>query len=293
MHSIIFILVDHPPNTSVLQFYNELSEVLEEVVNIRGEMIMIGDFNIHMDITDDPNTITFNNFLHSFNLHNHVNFPTHKSLHYPDHVKTDTSWNIMHTVKQGHMLSNNNFIDCSPHIEKPKPQTKTVIFRKLKNRDIKTLGEDMGEALIAANNCSDLAAVVDMYNVKLSAVLDNHAPQKTKIVKISHHQPWLNDFIKEQIVLRRKKEKSFRLDPTDYNYQAFYYSTDMSATSQNRPRNNITWNLLKLVIEMQNLSSNLANKLLFRKELLPLCKCDDNKILADNFNNFFEDKLVK
>ena len=81
MHSIILVVVYCPPNTSVLQFCNELSDVLEEMVNIRGEMIKIGDFNIHMDITDDPNTITFNDFLDSFNLHNHVNFPTHKSLH--------------------------------------------------------------------------------------------------------------------------------------------------------------------------------------------------------------------
>ena len=108
------------------------------------------------------------------------------------------------------MLSDHNFIDCSLHIEKPKPQTKTVTYRKLKNIDIKTLGEDMGEALEAANNCSDLAALVHIYNVKLSEVLDNHTPQKTKTVKISHCQPWFNDFIKEQIVLRRKKEKTFK-----------------------------------------------------------------------------------
>ena len=38
---------------------------------------------------------------------------------------------------------------------------------------------------------------------------------------------------------------------------------------------------------------NLANKLLFRKEPLPLPECEDNKILADNFNNFFEDKISK
>ena len=167
--------------------------------------------------------ITFNDFIDSFNLHNHVNFPTHKSLHYLDLVITDTNWNIMHTVKQGHMLSDHNFIDCSLQIEKPKPQTKTVTYRKLKNIDIKRLDGDMGEALVAANNCSDLAALVDMYNVKLSAVLDNHAPQETIAVKISHGQPWFNDFIKGQIVLRRKKEKTFRLDPTEYNYQAFYY----------------------------------------------------------------------
>ena len=42
MHSIILVLVYcPPPNTSVLQFCNELSDVLEEMVNIRGEMIMM------------------------------------------------------------------------------------------------------------------------------------------------------------------------------------------------------------------------------------------------------------
>ena len=82
----------------------------------------------------------------------------------------------------------------------------------------------MCEPLEAANNCSDLAALFEMYNVKLSEVLDNHTPQKTKTLKILHCQPWFNYFIKEQIVLRRKKEKkTFRLDPTDYNCQAFYY----------------------------------------------------------------------
>ena len=195
MYSIILVLVYHPPQIQVC--YNSAmnyQDVLEEMVNIRGEMIMIGDFNIHMDITDDPNTITFNDFLDSFNVHYHVNFPTHKSLHYLDLVITDTNWNIMHTVKQGHMLSDHNFIDCSLHIEKPKPPIKIVTYRKLKNIDIKTLGEDMGEALEVANNCSDLAALVDMDNVKLSGVLDNHAPQKTKTVKISHCQPWFNDF---------------------------------------------------------------------------------------------------
>ena len=239
----------------MLQFCNELSDVLEEMVNIRAEMIMIGDFTIHMDITDDPNTITFSDFLDSFTLHNHINFPTHKSLHYLDHVITDTNWNIMHTLKQGHMLSDHNFIDCSLHIEKPKPQTKPVTYRKLKNIDIKTLEEDMGEACEAANNCSDLAALVDMYNVKLSEVLDNHTPQNTKIVKILHHQPWFSDFIKEQIVLRRKKEKTFRLGPTDYNYQAFYYQCRYVSNITKHAKKQYYLESIKVVTEMQNLCS--------------------------------------
>ena len=90
----------------------------------------------------------------------------------------------------------------------------------------------MGEALEAANNCSDLAALVDIYNVKLSEVLDNHAPQKTKTVRISHHQPWFNDFIKEQIVLRRKKKICLDLIQQTTTTKPVTISADMSPTSQ-------------------------------------------------------------
>ena len=191
------------------------------------------------------------------------------------------------------MLSDHNFIGCSLHTEKPKPQTKKVTYRKLKNTDIKKSREDMGEALVAAYNYSDLAALVDMYNVKLSTVLDNHAPQKTKTVKISHRQPWFNDFIKEQIVLRRKKEKTFRLDPTDYNYQAFYYRCRYVSNIKEHAKKQYYLESIKNCDRGAKSLFNLANKLLFRKEPLPLPKCDDNKILTDTFNNFFEDKTSK
>ena len=150
------------------------------------------------------------------------------------------------------MLSDHNFIDCSLYIEKSKPQIKTVTYRKLKNIDIKTLGEDMGETLEAANNCSDLAALVDMYNVKLSEVLDNCAPQKTKTVKTSHCQPWFNDSIKEKNVLRRKKEKTFRLDPTDYNYQAFYYQCRYVSNITKHAKKQCYLGSIKIVTQRHN-----------------------------------------
>ena len=45
--------------------------------------IMIFDnFNIHMENTANPNNITFSDFLDTFNLKNHVNFPTHIANHH-------------------------------------------------------------------------------------------------------------------------------------------------------------------------------------------------------------------
>ena len=35
-----------------------------------GKLVLLGDFNIHMDVVDDIDMITFNDFLDSFNLEN-------------------------------------------------------------------------------------------------------------------------------------------------------------------------------------------------------------------------------
>ena len=67
----------------------------------------------------------------------------------------------------------------------------------------------------------------------------------------------------------------------------------MSATSQNMPRINIYLESINNCERHAKSLFNLGNKLLFRKEPLSLPKCDDNKILADNSNNFFEDKNSK
>ena len=75
------------PNTSVLTFYDEMANVLENnIVSDRGETILIGDFNIHMDNPEDLDTIIFNDFLDSLDLINLVNFGTHTSNHTLDLV---------------------------------------------------------------------------------------------------------------------------------------------------------------------------------------------------------------
>ena len=56
-----------------------------------------------------------------------------------------------------------------------------------------------------------MADKVEGYNIELKGVLDKHAPEKTKIVKITHQNPWFNDKIKEEIRVRRKKEHGTRI----------------------------------------------------------------------------------
>ena len=65
-----------------MTFCNEMANVLENnIIGDRGETILPGDFNIHMDDPMDPDTIMFNNFLDSLDLTNLVLFGTHTSNH--------------------------------------------------------------------------------------------------------------------------------------------------------------------------------------------------------------------
>ena len=89
------------------------------------------------------------------------------------------------------------------------------------------------------------------------------------------------------------RKKLFRLDPTDYNYEAFYYQHRYVSNITKHVKKQYYLESIKKCDKDAKSLFNLANKLLFRKEPLPLPKYDENKILADNFNNSFEDKLLK
>ena len=51
------------PNMSVIQFCSELSDFIEtNILGDHGHLIMLGDFNIHMDNPEHPDTVIFNDF---------------------------------------------------------------------------------------------------------------------------------------------------------------------------------------------------------------------------------------
>ena len=131
------------------------------------------------------------------------------------------------------------------------------------------------------------------YNSALSSTLDSHALLKTKMLKKAHKQPWFNDRIRDEIILRCKKEKAYNKDPTEYTLNVFY-----------QQRRHVS-NLIKTAQKdfyVNKLSENkhdfkrvfeIANKLLFWNEEMPLPPCEDKKTLADQFNSFFIMKIEK
>ena len=75
--SIHLVVIYRPPDSSTIQFANELADFMEENINNMGHLLLIGDINTKINVEIVPGTMLFNDFLDSFKLANTVNFPTH------------------------------------------------------------------------------------------------------------------------------------------------------------------------------------------------------------------------
>ena len=284
------------PSTSIISFCDELSQVLEEdIAKSADKTLLVGDFNIHVDDSSDSDTITFMDLLDSYNMLNKVTFPSHVKHHSLDLVIEDRDNTVVTNVKEGLFLSDHCFVHSTLDIITPKPKECVLTFRKLKSIDHLAQKSDIEESLskIGLRNSIDVQQLVGSYNTILSELLEKHALLWTKKVKQSHRQPWFDDRIRREIILRRKKERTYRNDPTEYNFNAFYQqSRFVSNIIKTTQRTYYTEKLADNKTDFKWIFE-ISNKLLYKNEPLLLPPSDNKKNLADQFNKFFITKIDK
>ena len=119
----------------------------DNITTLRGNLMLIGDLNIHMDDKADPGTVTFTDFLDSLGLVNHTQFPTHVSGHTLDLIITQEGSNDILTVARGHMLLDHHFIDVKLKSVSETVEYKMVTYCKLKNISPQDFSNDVGNTL--------------------------------------------------------------------------------------------------------------------------------------------------
>ena len=81
---IIPVYRPEPNETSMRQFFNEFTRLPEIMCVIPSEILILGDFNIHLDTPGNSNALHFINILKDFNLVQHVLESTHENGHLLD-----------------------------------------------------------------------------------------------------------------------------------------------------------------------------------------------------------------
>ena len=122
--------VKHPVSTST--FITEFSDYLESLVMSSEPLLILGNFNIHMDLPDGTDCRNMSDLLVSMRLKQHVLQPTHELGHTLDLIITRVSDNII----AGRPYTGELFSDHFPVFCQLKPERPLVAVKHLQFRPI-------------------------------------------------------------------------------------------------------------------------------------------------------------
>ena len=164
-------------------FLDEFNSFLSLAATTPHEFIITGDFNIHVDSCTDHFTSQFLSLLSSFNLTQHVHFPTHKDNHTLDLVITSSDSSLSPSLSTSCITPSDHFpIFTKLSVSStPLPAPTNHTFRRLHSIDASSILSDLQSSSLVSNPPECLDSLLPAYNSTLSPLLDKHAPVITKL----------------------------------------------------------------------------------------------------------------
>ena len=153
-----------------------------------SNMIVLGDFNIHINDENDNEAGIFVDTMIALGFNQHMSFPMHRAGNILDLVFTETCNSIeVKSCRLGPIFSDHTAVKIVVTQSTQYIQRKLIKYRKLRDIDIDQLNNDL-EVLDIVNGPID--DMVEELESKLLQALDKHTPKITKTVTVRHRLPW-------------------------------------------------------------------------------------------------------
>ena len=275
-------------------FCSEFTNLLENNINSSGELVLL-EISVlpstSHSVQNQPPSWTFWTVLilstKWTNLY--IGYPTLLTV-----LFMMQTLNIVPRIKVDRLFSDHNIVlfdMATPHTT---TTSKVQAYRKYKEINPHAFMKDVWKFCLDKPPGPSLDNKTNHYNTMIQTILDNHAPIKS--CKCSNHPkvPWFNDDIAEAIRLRRHLERNWYRDRSNVDAFTLFHC-----------QHRLVSNLLDkaeqeffLVFITENSLNykhihDICNHLLGRTKESPLPPGYTNKELADRFNNYFIDKIVK
>ena len=109
------------PKVNNANLLDQLTDLLSYVVPKHQDIIILGDFNIHINDPEDQDAKILQDTLNAFNLKQHVNIPTHNLGHTIDLIITSNDYRGK--LIPGPYISDHRMITLNTNIPNPKSRT--------------------------------------------------------------------------------------------------------------------------------------------------------------------------
>ena len=282
----------HPVTTSV--FFSEFTNLLESITLSNDPLLITGDFNIHVDCTDNLDSIKFLDLLESTGLKQHVRGATHCSGHTLDLIITRQTDNIITSIPRvDHLFSDHNAVLCILESNAVPLTQKHISFRKLKSVNTEALKGEISCSDLCKNPPSNLTDLVSCYNNTMMAALTRHAPLISKTIVTRPVVPWYNDEIKCAKRMRRRAERKWRRTKLLTDFLAFKTAKNQTTFLMNQARQSFYRQFISENSQDQR-KLFCATKSLFRHDSdLAFPRYNDSTALSNDLGQFFVQKIIK
>lgn len=194
---------------TVSLFFAEFSQFLGHTVILPDTILILGDFNLHVNAADDVNCKRFLDPLLSFNLKQHVLCPTYNGRYTLDLMITRSDALFVSDVCTSDIVisADHSPVLCHLNLVTPLSKTKFVTFKNLKSICLDSFKRDISVSLGCDEN-SDISKLVSHYHEVLASTLNTYAPLKRRAVTVRVKKaPWYTPEIDLQKKVRRRYER--------------------------------------------------------------------------------------
>uniref|UniRef100_A0A8C2GGG5 Reverse transcriptase domain-containing protein n=1 Tax=Cyprinus carpio TaxID=7962 RepID=A0A8C2GGG5_CYPCA len=212
----MFVLatVYRPPGHHT-DFIKEFADFTSELVLPADKVLIVGDFNIHVDNEKDALGSAFIDILNSIGVRQHVSGPTHCRNHTLDLILSHgIDVDGVEIMQPSDDISDHYLVLCKLHIAKTVNSTSCykygrTITSTTKDCFVSNL-PDVSQFLSISKTSEQLDDVTETMDSLFSSILNTVAPLRLRKVKENSLTPWYNEHTRTQKRAARKMERSWR-----------------------------------------------------------------------------------
>lgn len=288
--TVLFLNIYRPPKYCST-FFDDFSVLMSIICVDFDCIVIVGDFNIHVDKPQGRGTKELCCVLDNFELTQHVKEPTHNKGHTLDLV-ISKGLNISKVSVIDVALSDHScvFFECVISLEKRNTLSEVITRR--------CISENTSELFIQTFSSTPVLSgvsvneLVDLFNIKTKNVIDAIAPMKVKVVAGKKRSPWRNALlVRTEKRECRRAERRWRKTNLQVHYEIYkerlrIYNFNLKNAREAffseiiAKNNNNARALFTTVDRLTNPPVSVA------PELLSARACNE-------FSTFFTDKILK
>uniref|UniRef100_A0A9J7XQL8 Endonuclease/exonuclease/phosphatase domain-containing protein n=1 Tax=Cyprinus carpio carpio TaxID=630221 RepID=A0A9J7XQL8_CYPCA len=196
-------------------FIKEFADFTSELVLAADKVLIVGDFNIHVDNEKDALGSAFIDILNSIGVRQHISGPTHCRNHTLDLILSHgIDVDGVEIIQPSDDISDHYLVLCKLHIAKTVNSTSCykygrTITSTTKDCFVSNL-PDVSQFLSISKTSEQLDDVTETMDSIFSSILNTVAPLCLRKVKENRLTPWYNEHTRTLKRAVRKMEHSWR-----------------------------------------------------------------------------------